>query len=239
MRVSALALVALTLSVTVSNAFVVPSFARSASRSLKAVNLHEFDYLLQEGEHMANAVTKTTRHRVVIPGSPDDSRAIQMTSTQQRATFPGAPTTSSIENNDSEEAEEEVDEYGDMYMEQRTKIQQYDSKRKGFNLNEYLKNNDMGDIVVTLAIPSILAFVSLRFVYGKVLHILENKADVTLDSFASEMIYHDGDFEEMNMCKDDYARRLAWMGPKRNDSMLKRYLQMYAKKKTVSPQSIR
>jgi hypothetical protein len=235
MRVSALALAALTLSATITNAFVVPSFARPASKSLKSAKLHEFDHLLQEGEHIANALTKTTRHRVVIPGSPDDSRAIQMTSTQRAATFPGAPSM----DNDIEEAEEDVDEYGDMYTEQLNKIQEYESERKGFNLNEYLKNSDMGDIIVTLAIPSVIAIVGLRFVYGKVFNFLEEKADVTLVSFAKEMIYHDGDFEEMKMCKDDYARRLAWMGPKRNDAMLKRYLEVYAKKKTVSPQSIR
>lgn len=232
MRVSTLALAALTLLATITDGFVVPSFARPVSTKLAAANLHEFDHFLQEGEHLVEyAVSKTTRHRVVVPGSPGDSRAIQMTSS---ATFPGAPT------QEIEEAEEEdVDEYGDMYTEQLNKIKEYDQDRQGFNLNEFLKKSDMGDIVVTLAIPSVIAFVGIRFASGKVYSFLEGKADVTLDSFAKEMVYHDGDFEEMKMCKEDYARRLAWLGPKRSDSMLKRYLELYSKKKTVSPQSIR
>merc|ERR1712003_219178 len=53
------------------------------------------------------------------------------------------------------------------------------------------------------------------------------------------MIYHDGNEEEMRMCYGDYGRQLLWMGPRKNDAMIKRYLQAYAKKRTVSPQSIR
>ena len=131
------------------------------------------------------------------------------------------------------------DEYD--YTEQLNKIQQFDDQQqsRGFNLNEFMKNADIGDIVVTLAIPTIIAFVGIRFASGKVYNYLEGKADTTLDSFATEMMYHDGDFEEMKMCKDDYSRRLSWLGPKKNNAMLKRYLETYSKKKTVSPQSIR
>ena len=207
---------------------------------LKATDLHEFDFLLQEGQaqqHVVeNALTKTTRHRVILPGSPDDIRAFQMTSTI------GASSSFANEEDSFENAEEQMlgddDEYD--YTEQLNKIQQYDEQRsQGFNLNEYLKNADFGDLVVTLAVPAIIAFVGVRFATGKVYSYLEEKADTTLDSFAKEMLYHDGDFEEMKLCKDDYARKLTWMGPKRNEAMLKRYLEVYAKKKTVSPQSIR
>jgi hypothetical protein len=60
----------------------------------------------------------------------------------------------------------------------------------------------------------------------------------TLDNFAKEMIYHDGDFDEMKMAVADYSKRLLWMGPAKKDKMLKKYLEVYAKKKTVSPKSI-
>jgi len=233
MRVSPLALAALTASV---NAFTtVPSFTtRRASTFLKAADLHEFDYILQEGDDhvVENALQKTTRRRVVIPGSPDDSRAIQMTSS-----FPQSYANEEEATQERDEAMLEDDEYD--YTEQLNKIQQYDEERQGFNLNEYMKNADFGDLVVSLAIPAVIAFVGLRFASNKVYNYLEQKADTKLDGFASELIYHDGDFEEMKLCKDDYSRRLAWMGPKRNNAMLKRYLEAYAKKKTVSPQSIR
>jgi hypothetical protein len=234
MRVSALALAAVCFS---ADAFTtVPSFAHTLHRTtlLKAADLHEFDFILQEGGDrvVENALTKTTRRRVIVPGSPDDSRAIQLTSTM----------TPSYANEEEmveymEEPTLDEDEYD--YTEQLNKIQQYDEGRQGFNMNEYVKNADFGDLVVTLAIPSIIAFVGIRFASGKVYNYLEDKADVTLNSFAKEMLYHDGDFEEMKLCKDDYARKLTWLGPKRNEAMLKRYLEVYAKKKTVSPQSIR
>jgi hypothetical protein len=52
------------------------------------------------------------------------------------------------------------------------------------------------------------------------------------------MLYHDGDFDEMKLCYQDYKRKLVWMGPNRKPAMLKRYLESYVKKKTVSPAAI-
>jgi hypothetical protein len=42
----------------------------------------------------------------------------------------------------------------------------------------------------------------------------------------------------MELCVKDYKTKLVWMGPAKSDAMLKRYLEAYAKKKTVSPQAI-
>jgi hypothetical protein len=238
MKVSPLALTAL-LSLSLVDGFTAPLFAATRTRAqspLLASNLHEFDFILQEGGEgdrlIKNALETTTRQRVILPGSPDDSRAIQMTSSFAQSDI----------GTEQQEQEEEMlgdDEYD--YTEQLNKIQQFDDQQqsRGFNLNEFIKNADIGDIVVTLAVPTIIAFVGIRFVSGKVYNYLEDKADTTLDSFASEMMYHDGDFEEMKMCKEDYSRRLSWLGPKKRNAMLKRYLEVYAKKKTVSPQSIR
>lgn len=52
------------------------------------------------------------------------------------------------------------------------------------------------------------------------------------------MLYHDGDFDEMKLCYQDYKRKLVWMGPNKKAAMLKRYLASYSKKKTVSPAAI-
>ena len=52
------------------------------------------------------------------------------------------------------------------------------------------------------------------------------------------MLYHDGDFDEMKLCYSEYKRKLVWMGPNRKPAMLKRYLEDFAKKKTVSPAAI-
>lgn len=244
MRVSPLAVAALLASSPSVDSFTSLTTRRKVRNSFSQHqatpsnnNLHEFDFCLQEG-NIPDVVVQNAfeKRRVVVPGSPNDSRAITMTSST--STFPG----SSYAN--QEEATEERDEpmLGDDeydYSEQLSKIEQYKEEQSGFSLKEYVKNADVGDLVVTFAIPGIIAYVGIRFAYNKVYNYLEEKSDTTLDSFASEMVYHDGDFEEMKMCKDDYSRRLTWMGPKRNDAMLKRYLEAYAKKKTVSPQSIR
>jgi hypothetical protein len=52
------------------------------------------------------------------------------------------------------------------------------------------------------------------------------------------MIYHDGDYKEMELCYKDYSKKLLYMGPLKSDAMIKRYLELYSKKKTVSPQAI-
>jgi hypothetical protein len=92
--------------------------------------------------------------------------------------------------------------------------------------------------VLTLIIPGIVAFAASRWVLNKVGKKVTKTSDETLDSFATEMLYHDGDFQEMELCVKDYQTKLVWMGPAKSDAMLKRYLESYAKKKTVSPQAI-
>jgi hypothetical protein len=97
---------------------------------------------------------------------------------------------------------------------------------------------DVQDLVVTFAVPGLLAFVSGRWIYNRIAGRVGKNADDSLDSFAREMIVHDGNIDEMKLCIADYKKKLVWMGPKRNDALLKRYLEQYAKKKTVSPQAI-
>lgn len=89
------------------------------------------------------------------------------------------------------------------------------------------------EILVPTAVVGFLGnwvYTNTKFLYDK------NQA-VALASYASEMIYHDGDFEEMKMCQNEYRRKLG-IGPKRR-KMLTSYLEQYAKKKVVSPQAIR
>jgi hypothetical protein len=236
MRVSALVLAVLCAGKT-AGGFVVPSFVGRRASSAVARHhasspLHEFDFLLGEGEGFSLPSKTTTRRRVVIPGI-ENERAIQMTSS---ATF--MPDSEAL---NDEQASEEADPYDDVFAEQLSKIEQYEERQeaKGFDLQDYLKNSDLGDIIVTLAIPAIVIFAVGRWGSKKAYGAFEEKAGTTLESFAKEMIYHDGDFEEMKMCQADYSRRLVWLGPKKTDVMLKRYLEVYAKKKTVSPQSIR
>jgi hypothetical protein len=138
-----------------------------------------------------------------------------------------------------------TDPYANALDSQLGKIEQYQQRQqqqqqRGSNgfLEQKLQSMDLQDIVLTLVIPGILTFVVGRWTYQKFSQRIAQTADKTLDNFANEMIYHDGDFKEMDLCTKDYTTKLLWMGPMKRDAMMKRYLELYAKKKTVSPQAI-
>jgi hypothetical protein len=117
-----------------------------------------------------------------------------------------------------------------------SKIQQIQERPP--TVSARLKKMDLQDIVLTLILPSIALYAAGRFVYNKVADRVQTRTDSFLDAFAREMIYHDGDFDEMNMCIKDFRGKLVYLGPTRNDRMLKSYLEAYAKRKTISPQAI-
>jgi len=106
-------------------------------------------------------------------------------------------------------------------------------------VKSFLKGKDFGEIFFMVIIPVIAGYALTKTAYAKATDQLSEKADDALDSYANEMIYHDGDFDEMKFCHDHYNKKLVWLGPKKSDAMIKRYLEMYAKKKVVSPQAIR
>jgi len=102
----------------------------------------------------------------------------------------------------------------------------------------FLKGKDFGELFFFVFIPVTATYFFGKKAYDAGRGRMEGSKEELLDSYADEMIYHDGDFEEMRLCNEDYSKRLMWMGPGRADAMIKRYLEYYAKKKTVSPQAI-
>jgi hypothetical protein len=206
---------------------VVPHHHRITQRQrlqvAAAKNLHEFDYLLQEGGDFVQPTI--SRRRIALT----ESQATRQT--VLASAFPGSPTM-------TEEAEVEDDPYANALDSQLGKIEQFQEQRQTNTLEAKFKSMDLQDIVLTLILPSIVVFAGARWVFNKVEGRVSKNADETLDNFAREMIYHDGDFTEMELCVKDYKTKLVWMGPAKSDAMLKRYLEAYAKKKTVSPQAI-
>eukprot|EP00536_Pseudo-nitzschia_multiseries_P013079 jgi/Psemu1/245114/estExt_Genewise1.C_5360012 len=97
---------------------------------------------------------------------------------------------------------------------------------------------DMQDVISTLIVPSIFVFGGLRWSARKAAGKVTVKAGDALDDFANEMVYHDGDFEEMRLCMNAYSKKLLWLGPNKSKAMLKSYLKLYCKKRIVSPQAI-
>lgn len=247
----------------IARAFTLPSpsFTRN-SVSLRESN--EFDFILNEGSAVENAlikkVIKSDMNRNHIISLPDSSAAITLTSSM---TFEEA---SGMFSDTEDEGDESGDFGGEFnYLSTETeqssgtpnadprvaeiirkekdqvamKSQPADTTPFSVKTLNYLKGKDFGEIFFTVLVPVIGGYFLLKKAYEKVSDQVETKADDTLDAYANEMIYHNGDFEEMKLAHMDYVKKLVFLGPKKNDAMLKRFLESYAKKVTVSPQAIR
>lgn len=203
-------------------------------------DLHEFDSILGEGNNKSDNNNDQHQQQQIVIRS---RRQLELTSSSQygeetivlasSTTLPG-PEANTVQE------QVEADPYADLLEERDPTVQQYEHEDVGFlqNTKNELNGMDIQDIISTLIVPSIFAGAAMKWGYGRISTWIAKKVDITLDLFASEMMYHDGDFEEMKLCSKDYGKKLVWLGPHKKSIMLKRYLQLYAKKKTVSPQSI-
>ena len=225
-----------------ASAFTVPqSTVRTTTVARQATSVDEFEYLLQESNEISLPATHS-RRRVAFT-SNDDAQTTILASTFAQPTSEMALQEETEETIEGVEAEEgavdpeaaELDPFAD--TQQLQKIQQF-KEQPAPTLASKFKQMDLQDIIITLIVPSIALFAAGRWGYNRVAGRVQDNLDGTLDAFAREMIYHDGDFKEMELCVQDYGRRLVWLGPNKKDAMLKRYLESYAKKKTISPQAI-
>lgn len=222
-----------------SNAFQ-PTVRLTASFSVmrnSLSDLSEFDFILGErnSQTLDNAQQQKTivhsRRKVELPG--DGIPGERMTVLASSTSFAGPH----IEDETSEE--QEADPYADL-LEESPALDRYQQQDLSFgeSFQSKMKQMDFQEVVSTLIVPSIFAVAGLRWGFRRVSKRVQESGDETLDAFASEMVYHDGDFEEMKLCYKDFSKKLVWMGPKKSLAMLKRYLKLYAKKKSISPRSI-
>ena len=211
-----------------SAAFQPTRFANPRSVAMRASrpDMHEFDFVLGEGDDMKKRVVSRSRRKIQLPGAGGTILA--------SSTFaaPGLDMDG--------EVSEEIDPYADI-LEEETPLSRYEQPEQSLTekANSKLQEMDWQDIISTLIVPGIFAAAGLRWGARKASAKVQVKAEEALDAFATEMVYHDGDFEEMKLCLKSYSGKMVWLGPNKTPVMLKRYLQLYAKKKTVSPQSIR
>lgn len=212
----------------------------------QTVDLHEFDYVLHEQSSSSTGdfqqrMSSSNRQMIVLGGEQEESRTVILASSTTVSPTEGQQQSTLSASSASPEAtnDYDYDPYQDLDIQEQqyNQIQSVDQPKP--TLEGRLKQMDLQDVVVTLVIPAIISFAGLRWGFNKVADRIEDKADTLLEGFAKEMVFHDGDFEEMRMCHADYSKKLLWMGPKKNEAMLKRYLKAYAKRKTVSPQAIR
>jgi len=224
-----------------TTAFQPTRFLTSRSVALRSSrpDLKEFDFILgeespQTSDGSQQHLIVRSRRKVQLPGDgiPDERVTVLASST---FAAPG------IEDEVAEtgEADSYADPYADI-LEESSNLARYEQQDQtlGEKTENTLKEMDWQDVISTLIVPGIFAFAGLRWGIMKAAKKVQVKAESALDGFASEMVYHDGDFEEMKLCLKAYNSKMVWLGPNRTPVMLKRYLQLYSKKKTVSPQSI-
>lgn len=107
-----------------------------------------------------------------------------------------------------------------------------------FSPMSLIEGKDFTDIFFTVIIPLGVGLYGLNWTYGRASTRLSEVADRMLQDYASELCYHTGDLEEMRLSHSDYKKRMAWLGPNKKKRMMETYLETFAKKVTVSPQSI-
>lgn len=206
-----------------SDSFAPMRMAPHRARVVVRQQFNEFDEYLQETGTTSFSPVQS-RRRITL-ANKQGSRVTVLASS-----FP-APTTQALEEQlgDDPFAEE---------SQALSKIQQFEEQRQQpISIESKLKSMDLQDIIITLIVPGIALFAAGRWGYNRVAGRVTESTDATLDAFAKEMLYHDGDFKEMELCVKDYNKKLLWL-PTRKDAMLKTYLEAYAKKKTISPQAI-
>jgi len=116
---------------------------------------------------------------------------------------------------------------------------QQQQKSVGFSPMKYVEGKDFTDLFFTVFLPLGLAAYGAKWFLGRSSSYLADTADFKLEDYANEMVYHDGDMEEMEMCHKDYTKKLGWLGPSKKSRMIQSYLEAFAKKVSVSPRSIR
>lgn len=212
---------------------------RSVLSNLKSSrpDLHEFDHIFDEGA-ILDAGTSSSGVQIKLPLRPGE-RAVVLSS----STAVAAPGSAELESTEASEEQQEFDPYSELTMQEQDTLKRYELQGQDATFSQKFENRlkqmDFQDVISTLILPAIFAGFAVKWGIQRVAARVSGKTNDTLDRFATEMIYHDGDFEEMKLCFQDYGKKLAFLGPKKTSAMLKSYLELYSKKKTVSPQSIR
>lgn len=217
MRISLFCASSIFLSFDGSDAFRPLSLAASSPTSTRSSftlrssrpDLHEFDFILGEGNSQSSSdsyqqTVVRSRRKIKLPdgGRPGEQATILASST---FAAPG------IEEDVAEE--QEADPYADL-LEESPILHKYQKEDVGFveGAKNNLKAMDLQDIISTLIIPSIFVGAALKWGFGRVSERVAAKAESTLDSFASDMVYHDGDFEEMKLCSKDFGKKTSLVG---------------------------
>lgn len=259
MKLSTSALVAL-LSSSVE-AFMPPAARTATSTSTSTATRigmagGEFDHLLGEktSDFVSNVDGRPSRARTVLR-VPDGSDLVTLTSSV--AADPAAASASGDQFYDAVEDSIDLDDpfaaetsagaaeagaSSSSAIIDDPRVRELVAKKQQkftFQPMKYVEGKDFTDLFFTVFLPVGLAAYGAKWALGRSTTYLSDTAEFKLEDYANEMVYHDGDMEEMEMCHKDYTTKLGWLGPNKKDRMIKAYLEAYAKKVSVSPKSIR
>ena len=233
--------------------FVVPAGISTTLRSSSryaAGDMGEYDHLL--GEKTSNFVSNisgdTPRPARSVLRVPDGSGLVTLTSSVAadpsaagEQFYDAVQDSTTLDLDDPFAADGTVNSEGvtnDPRVNELISKQQQ-QKSVGFSPMKYVEGKDFTDLFFTIFLPLGLAAYGAKWALGRSSSYLTDTADFKLDDFANEMVYHDGDMEEMEMCYKSYTKKLGWLGPNKKGRMINAYLEAFAKKVAVSPRSIR
>ena len=244
-------------------AFMAPHAATVTARSVTSTRTRvgmaggEFDHLLGEkiSDFVSNVDGRPSRARTVLR-VPDGSDLVTLTSSV--AADPSASgdqfydaVEDSIDLDDPFAAETSGVAAGEAGVDGASsssaiiddpRVRELVAKKQQkftFQPMKYVEGTDFTDLFFTVFLPVGLAAYGAKWALGRSTTYLSDTAEFKLEDYANEMVYHDGDMEEMEMCHKDYTTKLGWLGPNKKDRMIKAYLEAYAKKVSVSPKSSR
>ena len=263
MKLSSQALIAV-LSAALVEGFVVPT-SSSARRGTVGVgmasDMGEFDHLLGEtvSGHLSASPSRVPAARRAVVRVPDGSDLVTLTSSV--AADPSAVAGAEGDKFYDAAADLQDDPFADQAAASASaaeggadgsaqssqliddpRVRELAAKKQQkFTLQplKYGEGKDFTDLFFPVFLPVGLLAYGAKVAFGRSSSYLADTADFKLDDYASEMVYHDGDLEEMEMCHKDYTKKLGWLGPNKKDRMIKAYLEAFAKKVSVSPRSIR
>ena len=214
----------------------VSTFGTAGSKLPLRMEVGEFDHFLGEGK-LSLAGHDRNGSRKSVVRVPDGSSTISLTS----SIAADASAVATDELFESIEGEQTFDDtLSDPRVEELVK-QKEQRLVEGFKFEpmKFIEGKDVTDLFFTVLLPVGFGLYGARWAYGKGTGYLAETGEGKIFDYANEMVYHDGDFEEMQMCHSEYSKKLAWLGPNKKDRMIKTYLEAFAKKISVSPKSIR
>ncbi len=109
------------------------------------------------------------------------------------------------------------------------------------SVSNLLENQDYLGVLWKWGVPVTAGAIGLAASAKYLTNAYQTKGIQMCDSYANEMVYHDGDFEEMKLCHRDWKRKIRLYFPLpsvRKTKMLSSYLETFTKKKPVSPQAV-